>query len=41
MEKRHLQLGVVAIEKEAFESTSTKVINFTFLTYIVPRNDYK
>ena len=25
-----LHLGVVAIEKEAFESPSTKVTNFTF-----------
>ena len=28
-----LHLGVVAIEKEAFESASTKVANFTYLYF--------
>ena len=31
-----LHVGVVAIEKGAFESPSTKVANFTFYYYLIP-----
>ena len=30
-----LHLGVVAIEKGAFESPTTKVVNFTYLLYFL------
>ena len=35
-----LHLGVVAIEKGAFGSTSTKVANFTYFVIVIKRMHY-
>ena len=39
--RSHLHLGVVAIEKRAFRSPSTKVANFFFFFYFINWNAIK